>query len=352
MTVAPSRAQPLALLVQRLRVDAERGEKVRIAEHDGLAVDLADRALAGRRVEFLDLAQLEVALLRRPHDRVGQRMLAGALDAGGEPQDLGLLEISAAATIATTFGLPSVSVPVLSTTSVSTFSMRSSASAFLIRTPACAPRPTPTMIDIGVASPSAHGQAMISTLTAATRPKAKRGSGPKPGPGGEGEQRDGDHRRHEPAGDLVGEPLDRRARALRLRHHLHDLRQQRVAADLVGAHHEAAGLVERAGDDLGAGLLGDRHRFAGHQRFVERGAAFEDDAVDRHLFAGPHAQAVADREAVDRDLLVGAVLADTPRGLRRELEQRPDRARGCSRARSSSTWPSSTSTVMTAAASK
>ncbi len=84
----------------------------------------------------------------------------------------------ASGTTATTFGLPSVSVPVLSTTKVSTNSMRSSASAFLISTPAWAPRPTPTMIDIGVASPSAQGQAMISTLTAATRPKAKRGSGP------------------------------------------------------------------------------------------------------------------------------------------------------------------------------
>jgi hypothetical protein len=77
----------------------------------------------------------------------------------------------AAGTMAVTaFGLPSVSVPVLSTTSVSTFSIRSSASAFLIRTPACAPRPTPTMIDIGVARPSAQGQAMMSTETAATRP--------------------------------------------------------------------------------------------------------------------------------------------------------------------------------------
>ena len=37
---------------------------------------------------------------------------------------------------ATSFGLPSVSVPVLSTMSVSTFSNSSSASAFLIRTPA------------------------------------------------------------------------------------------------------------------------------------------------------------------------------------------------------------------------
>ena len=65
-------------------------------------------------------------------------------------------------------GLPSVSVPVLSTTSVSIFSISSSASAFLTRTPAVAPRPVPTMIDIGVARPSAHGQAMISTAMALT----------------------------------------------------------------------------------------------------------------------------------------------------------------------------------------
>ena len=65
-------------------------------------------------------------------------------------------------------GLPSVSVPVLSTTSVSTFSRTSSASAFLTKTPASAPRPVPTIIDMGVASPSAQGQAMISTATALT----------------------------------------------------------------------------------------------------------------------------------------------------------------------------------------
>ena len=70
--------------------------------------------------------------------------------------------------MAVTFGLPSVRVPVLSTTRVSTFSMRSSASAFLIKMPARAPRPTPTMIDIGVARPSAQGQAMMRTVTAAT----------------------------------------------------------------------------------------------------------------------------------------------------------------------------------------
>jgi hypothetical protein len=64
--------------------------------------------------------------------------------------------------------LPIVSVPVLSTTSVSIFSNVSSASALRIRMPCCAPLPVPVMIDIGVASPSAHGQAMIKTAMALT----------------------------------------------------------------------------------------------------------------------------------------------------------------------------------------
>ena len=74
-----------------------------------------------------------------------------------------------ATTLLTTSGLPAVSVPVLSVTTCVTFSAISIASAFLIRTPACAARPTPTMIDIGVANPSAHGHAMIRTETALTK---------------------------------------------------------------------------------------------------------------------------------------------------------------------------------------
>ena len=75
----------------------------------------------------------------------------------------------------TTRGLPSVSVPVLSRINVSTFSITSSTSAFLINTPAAAPRPIPTMMDIGVARPRAHGHAMIKTATALSRACEKRG---------------------------------------------------------------------------------------------------------------------------------------------------------------------------------
>ena len=175
---------------------------------------------------------------------------------------------------------------------------------------------------------------------------------PETSPGREGDQGGRDHQRHEPAGDLVGEPLDRRARALRLRHHLHDLRKQGVAADLVGAHDEGAALVDRAADHARALFLGDRHRFAGDEQFVDRRAAFQHVAVDRHLVARPHAQTVADLNLIERDFLVAAVGFDAPRGLRRQIEQRLDRAGCCSRARNSSTWPSRTSTVMTAADSK
>ena len=58
--------------------------------------------------------------------------------------------------IRVTLGLPSVNVPVLSTTRVSTFSMRSSDWADLMSTPAVAPLPMPTPIEMTVASSPAH----------------------------------------------------------------------------------------------------------------------------------------------------------------------------------------------------
>ena len=81
--------------------------------------------------------------------------------------------------------------------------------------------------------------------------------------------------------------------------------------------------------------------------------ALEHDAVDRHLLAGPDAQAVAGLHLVERHVL----LACRPGAARRAVfGARPSSARMALavwlRARSSSTWPSRTSVVMTAAASK
>ncbi len=67
---------------------------------------------------------------------------------------------------------PVVTVPVLSSTTVSMPRTVSSTCGSLINTPSCAPRPVPTRIAVGVARPSAHGQAMISTATAAVNAAA------------------------------------------------------------------------------------------------------------------------------------------------------------------------------------
>ncbi len=145
-------------------------------------------------------------------------------------------------------------------------------------------------------------------------------------PGDEGDGRGGDDRGHEPGRDRIGEALDRRAAALRLGDHLHDARQHGLGADLLGAHHQSAGAVDRAADELVARRFLDRQRFAGDHRLIDRARAVEHAAIDRHGIARPHAQAVAMLHAVERDIFIAAVGTDAARHLRREVEQSADRA--------------------------
>ena len=109
---------------------------------------------------------------------------------------------------------------------------------------------------------------------------------------------------------------------------MRDLREQRVGADLLGAHHERARLIDGGAGDRIAGALLDRHRLAGDHRLVDDRVALEDDAVHRHLGAGPHAQGVAGVHFRELDLALGAVRLDADRGVRGEAEQRAHRARG------------------------
>ena len=201
IAVAPSRRSSSAL-------GAERGRRRRRARPGTRALPSATRRpstvpstpLPVGRVEVADAARARCrARSARRDDRGGQRMLARPLDAGGQAQQLVLVEARRRRRPPSPSGLPSVSVPVLSTTSVSTFSMRSSASAFLISTPACAPRPTPTMIDIGVASPSAQGQAMISTDDGRDQRVGEARLRPADAQATKASDRDRDHGRHEPA---------------------------------------------------------------------------------------------------------------------------------------------------------
>ena len=281
--------------------------------------------------EFFDLAEIEIALPGGSHDGVGQRMFARPLDARGQPQNIGLVKPRARHDgdhLRLAFGqrarlVDHQRVDLLH--ALERFGVLDQHAGLRAAPDADHDRHRRGKAERTGAGDNEHADGSHQAERHARL-------GPKPGPGAERDQRHDDNDWHEPAGNLIGQPLDRRARALRVRHHLHDLGQQRVAADLLGAHDEAAGLVERAGDDLAAGFLGDGHGFAGHQRFVERGPAFEDDAIHRHLLTRTYPQPVADGQRVDFHLVVGAIVADPAGGFWCELKQRLDRA-GCRLAR-------------------
>ncbi len=66
-----------------------------------------------------------------------------------------------------------MTVPVLSSTTVSMLWVISKASADLIKIPLAAPRPVPTIMAVGVASPSAQGQEITSTEIATASANSK-----------------------------------------------------------------------------------------------------------------------------------------------------------------------------------
>jgi len=122
---------------------------------------------------------------------------------------------------------PLVSVPVLSTTRVSTRARVSRAAASFKRTPPCAAADADHDRHRCGEAESA-GQATIRT----TRPRPAHGrSAARPrAPGDEGDHGHDDDGGHEPGRHAVGETLERRATALRLGHEPHDLSKKRVTA--------------------------------------------------------------------------------------------------------------------------
>jgi hypothetical protein len=134
-------------------------------------------------------------------------------------------------------------------------------------------------------------------------------------PYAEGDNGDADDGRHENARDLVGDLLDGRLGALRVLNHFDNLREHRVFSDFRRFKGEGAEAVDGRTDAAVARLFVHREAFAGQHRFVDRRAALENFAVDRHLFAGAHDNDVARDNLLHRNILLGAA-ADYPRGLR------------------------------------
>ncbi len=208
------------------------------------------------------------------------------------------------------------------------------------------------MIDIGVARPSAQGQAMMSTDTAATSASPNAGAGPQIIQAAKARTARGDHGRDEPSGD-------RHRRGVEwVRGCAEPPRPCGRCGTVACRYRLCSAVIVSAPVPLrvppitcGARRLLDRHRFAGHHRFIDCARSLGHRAVDRHRFTRPHPQSIA---YVDRSMGTSSSVPSIAR-RRAVLGASARSARMAppvfSRARSSSTWPSSTRTVITAAAS-
>ncbi len=169
---------------------------------------------------------------------------------------------------------------------------------------------------------------MISTLTETASACASLGSGPIKRPRRKRQDGNRDDGGHEHGRDPVSQTLHRGAASLRIRHRVHDPRQHRVGADLLGHDHELPALIDRASGHLGARFLGHGHGLARHHGLVHRAPPFDHAAVDRQFLARPHPQAIADDNRVKRHVLLGSIGVQPVGRGRREVEQSADRTAG------------------------
>ena len=132
-----------------------------------------------------------------------------------------------------------------------------------------------------------------------------------------------DDDRNEISGHGVGEPLDRRSAALRLSHHVDDLRKERFGSHLLCAHDKRAGLVDRGADYAFTCALFDRHWLARDHRLVNVAPALDDHAVDRDFFSRSNAKQITLLDLIDGDLFF-LTATDAVGGLRCETKQRLD----------------------------
>ncbi len=345
-------AQPLRLPFEGIGGDRQVMQESGVADVNTLALDHAQRPLAGRRIEAHHPRRGDAARLRGRNDRLRQRMLAGLLDAGREFQHRRL---------------------VLAVRRHDRGDRRLALGQRAGLVDHQRIDPLHSLQRRGVLDEHAGAGAASD----ADHDRHRRGEAQRAGagndqhadggdqregearlrsprrPGGESQQRREDHQRHEPAGDLVGEALDRRAAALGVGDHLHDAGSSVSRPTFSAVITSAPERLMVPPISVSPSLLP-----TGMDSPVTIDSSSDErpsttDAVHRHLLAGAHAQPVADDDGVERDLLFRCRLPLTRRAV---LGARSSSARMapevCSRARSSSTWPSSTSTVMTAAASK
>ena len=219
------------------------------------------RPAPGHGPEYTCLGEAQAAESRPPRGRSPRRADAPSRAQRRSGRGSGSGGAPSAITMSVTRGCPSVSVPVLSSTTVRTLPSRSRASASRNRIPASAALPVPTMIEVGVANPSARGQAMMSTATVLRR-EVERRRRPEGEPGGKRQRREDEHGRDEVARHDVGEALDQ-GQGLGLGDHPDDPREHRLRPDSCRPEGEGAAAVQGAADHEGIDPLRDRQALAG-----------------------------------------------------------------------------------------
>ena len=168
----------------------------------------------------------DAALLGMGDDGDGQRMRRAA-SAAAAMRSTSVASLRASGTISVTFGLPSVSVPVLSKAMACTLPIASSTPPPLTSRPRRAPAASAEAIAAGVEMTSAQGQPMSSSAKRAVDPCPPVGSHDQRRNDRDGERQRTD-RRHVIARERVDEALGRRLGICGFLDQLDDARDERV----------------------------------------------------------------------------------------------------------------------------
>ncbi len=113
--------------------------------------------------------------------------------------------------------------------------------------------------------------------------------GTEQAPSKKSEQGNADNCHHEPPRYGVSHSLHRCFGALRLGHHLNDLREHGGRADFFRPHHERAIGVESCSNHLVANSLRHWHGFTGQHGFIDGATALGHYSINWNFFAGANA---------------------------------------------------------------
>ena len=236
ITVWPAWRSSSARLRNSARVNSKLFEVAQISDRDRAAINNSCNAFAGDRLELLHGRQGDVVARARRQQSPRPADARSRSRGSRQGAKASSRRYCPGGATVTRRGLPSVSVPVLSTTSVVICSRTSSASAFLNSTPASAPaaradhdrhrrrQPERAWARDDQHRDRIHERIRQSRLRAKQRPR------------NEGDNCDDDDNRHEPCGHGIGEPLNGSARSLGLADHSNNLRQQRIRTDTLSLH--------------------------------------------------------------------------------------------------------------------